>query len=521
MKESKILVVEDDELMLKAIKHVISRQHMDVTAVTNGQEALKCARKMIFDLVISDINMPLMNGHDFVKRFRQLPEYKLTPFIFLSGNNNKQDWVKGLSDGADDYLKKPFDPQLLIAKVNANLKRVQLQRQQLTITQAKNLGAEKGHVVFCTSMKKSYQLPTEKIKSEVIHVSDEQKLFITLEEKDTWLLLIDEYAGWPFRLMNKIKSIAGSKQIPLFVLVSKTTTSEKIEAYFESGATRLLFKDLFDNSLVHEINAQLERETAIKHKYLNAINIAAQNSPIGQNKEYNKQLNHFSLSCFHQSYQNIPGGDYYEVFHLGENQKLVAIGDVMGKEWGAWFFVAGYLAYLRSVIHFILNNNGNDKIIAQPGDILTLLNKVVYKDLQLTEAFSTFSLLFIDGESGEIEMASAGGLDPIRWNHASKKVSEVKIKGTLLGLVEDTQYPSVKLKLDKQDGLIICTDGYTESKGQHSDDMIGFNGVGMTLEHMQHQEEVSAISYDMLFKTQHQVNSFSDDRTLVFIKKLK
>ncbi len=514
MKVSRILVVEDDEFMLKSIEYAISNQDVQVTAVTNGREALKFARKMVFDLVISDINMPLMNGHDFVKKFRQLPEYKLTPFIFLSGNQNNSDWMKGLAQGADDYIKKPFDPQLLMAKVNANLKRVRLHKKQLTINQEDNLGAATGLVVFCSSSRSIYNVPKEKIATQVEMATNEDCFFETLENKNTWLIVIDEFSGWPFKIMKKIKNVASSKHIPIAMLVSKLTAEDKLDQYASLGITKFLFKDLYENSLPLEINAQLDNEQKIKEKYLSAINIAAQNSPIRLENEYHNILKKISISCFHQSYQNLPGGDYYEVFHMGENKKLVAIGDVMGKEWSAWFFVAGYLAYLRGAIHFVLNSNKR-KLAEMPGEILAMLNNIIIKDTQLSEAFSTLSLLYIDGDKAEVKLASAGGLAPVYYEHSTQEVSSLKVKGTLIGLVEDSYYQDVVIPLGQGDKLVLYTDGYSESTSGEQEEMLGIEGIESILGSFKSKKDLAASEFDKRFKSDHQVLKFLDDRTLL------
>ncbi len=513
---SRILVVEDDEFMLKTIEYAISNQDVQVTAVTNGKEALKFARKMIFDLVISDINMPLMNGHDFVKKFRQLPEYKLTPFIFLSGNQNNSDWMKGLAQGADDYIKKPFDPQLLMAKVNANLKRVRLHKKQLSIRQEDNLGTETGMVLFCSSSRSIYKVPTDKIDAQVEMVTNEATFFEIIESKNTWLIVIDEFAGWPFRIMKKLKKFVANKHIPICILVSKLTAEDKLVEYANLGISKFLFKDLYKDCLSYEINAHLEGEKKIKEKYLSAINIAAQNSPIRLENEYNQRLNNIVVSCFHQSYQNLPGGDYYEVFHMGENKKLVAVGDVMGKEWGAWFFVAGYLAYLRGAIHFVLNSN-DIKLAENPGEILAMLNNIIFKDTQLSEAFSTLSLLYIDGEKSEVILSSAGGLAPVYYEHSLRKLSSLKVKGTLVGLIEDSFYQNIVIPLQTGDRLVVFTDGYSEATAKDQEELLGIDGVEEIVGRVCRQSNFVAKEFDKTFKTQHQVENFLDDRTLLIV----
>ncbi len=119
----KILVVEDNA----QIRHVIVRHLQIENYIThqaqNGQAALKLLQTIQPDLILSDINMPLMNGLELYKELRKNPQWVTIPFIFLSSNDSPEDIRMGLDLGVEDYLTKPIDPDELTHTINARLLR--------------------------------------------------------------------------------------------------------------------------------------------------------------------------------------------------------------------------------------------------------------------------------------------------------------------------------------------------------------------------------------------------------------
>jgi CheY-like chemotaxis protein len=111
-----ILVVDDDVVVLKFIEFTLRGLSYKTTLAKNGIEAIDKAKTEHFDLIISDLYMPLMDGNELVRHFRNTPEYKHTPFIFLSGNNEEETWIKNLNDGADDFITKPIKQKVFVKK---------------------------------------------------------------------------------------------------------------------------------------------------------------------------------------------------------------------------------------------------------------------------------------------------------------------------------------------------------------------------------------------------------------------
>lgn len=118
----KILTVDDSASMRAMVTFTLKGEMYDVTEAVNGSEGFDKAVAGQFDLIISDVNMPVMNGLEFVTKVRQEEKYRFTPILMLtteSGNDLKQ---KGKAAGATGWIVKPFDPQKLIAVVKKVLR---------------------------------------------------------------------------------------------------------------------------------------------------------------------------------------------------------------------------------------------------------------------------------------------------------------------------------------------------------------------------------------------------------------
>lgn len=118
--------------MRRYVKSVLS-QWWDVTEVCDGQEALNAVRRERFDMVISDIMMPVLDGFALLKILRTDAETRYMPIMLLSARAGDEARVEGLRAGADDYLVKPFSAKELVARVHTHLElgksRLELERR--------------------------------------------------------------------------------------------------------------------------------------------------------------------------------------------------------------------------------------------------------------------------------------------------------------------------------------------------------------------------------------------------------
>ena len=116
-----LLLVEDDESFGYIMKSYLEMHDFRVHWIKQGDEALSLIRECPFDLCILDVMLPGMDGFEIARNISV--EYPNLPFIFLTAKSLKVDKLKGYKLGGDDYITKPVDEELLIAKINAILKR--------------------------------------------------------------------------------------------------------------------------------------------------------------------------------------------------------------------------------------------------------------------------------------------------------------------------------------------------------------------------------------------------------------
>jgi serine phosphatase RsbU (regulator of sigma subunit) len=340
---------------------------------------------------------------------------------------------------------------------------------------------------------------------------------MALQEGNTWVIIIDDSAKWAMDILEKITEIV-SNHMPISVLVSDPDNKEKVEWLLQFKISNFLYKNLDPKLIVHQINSNIQREHDLKSKYMNALNSAAKKSPIRFENEFNSNIRDYNIQIRHQPYDKLPGGDYYEMIDVDENRKILIVGDVMGKKWDAWFFVPAYIAYIRSTINFFLNRQELD-FIESPGKFLEVINQYIYKDIQLTEVFTTLSVISICTKTNKVSVASAGALRPYYYNATEDTISQINIVGTLLGVVKDAKYQSLIHDIHKGDKLMFYTDGYTEAVNDKTNDMIGDDALFLVLENNKLIPKLSPKDMELELSHTFNVSKFDDDRTLMIIQR--
>lgn len=141
----KILVIEDENLIRESIAELLEHEGYTTIQANNGREGIIAAKKHQPDLIVCDIKMPEMNGHQVLMTLRDDPSISAIPFIFLSAMVDKKDFRVGMELGADDYITKPFTNNDLTNAVKTRLAKneeVQLRLNELTKNIAQSLPHE-------------------------------------------------------------------------------------------------------------------------------------------------------------------------------------------------------------------------------------------------------------------------------------------------------------------------------------------------------------------------------------------
>jgi two-component system, chemotaxis family, chemotaxis protein CheY len=114
---TRILTVDDSAAMRQMVEVTLTSAGYDVAQARDGREALDIAHSTHFDLVITDVNMPEMDGLTLVRQLRGLPSYRHTPLLVLTTEGTTERKMEGREAGATGWIVKPFNPEKLLATV--------------------------------------------------------------------------------------------------------------------------------------------------------------------------------------------------------------------------------------------------------------------------------------------------------------------------------------------------------------------------------------------------------------------
>lgn len=372
----KILIVEDNELFLKLLDKHFSRAGYDCMLASSPTSALTLLEQQIPEIILSDYEMPGMNGFDFRQKLLTNKKFAHIPFVFLTAHSSDGMIMEGLGMQAVDFI---------------------------------------------------------------------------------------------------------DKQTPFPVLTSK-----------------------IDN-IIHTVHQTQELNTEELKKAASALNIkSVPDAP--------PKLNGFNINFWHKPYQDYPGGDFIDFIGTSERYTFLVLGDVMGKKWQAWFFSFGFLSYVRSAIRICIIDQ-----VYSPARILEKINNVICYDEVLHDVLSSLSLVMIDNETQVIKYAGAGDLPLLHHKCTTGETVKVESTGLLPGLMKDGRYEEQQIHMQKDDILLIFSDGMTDFRdesGKHSN----YNGFVDLIAPCVTREN-SFIFMKTAFTKRFTTEAQVDDCSLIFIQK--
>ena len=117
----RVLLVEDDPTTAKSIEMMLTHANLNVYSTDLGEEGIDLAKLYDYDIILLDLNLPDMTGHDVLRQLR-LARID-TPILILTGSDDTENKIRGFGFGADDYLTKPFQREELVARIHAIVRR--------------------------------------------------------------------------------------------------------------------------------------------------------------------------------------------------------------------------------------------------------------------------------------------------------------------------------------------------------------------------------------------------------------
>ncbi len=240
--QKKILVIEDDPVIMKIVSTVLKKNDYLVATAENGQEGVNMAATFVPDLILTDVMMPVMDGFEVCRRIRQDKVLGNVPIIMLTALTDVEQKIKGFEAGADDYLSKPFEMPELLMRMDALLRRSKMVRTAANVenVNGKVIGVYSlrgGAGVSTIATNLAAALPQLWNKDTVLVdlnlIAGQTALFLNMPLKHTWADIADVPLGEID--IELIESIMMEKESHLSVLaapgmpeVSERITGDKV-----------------------------------------------------------------------------------------------------------------------------------------------------------------------------------------------------------------------------------------------------------------------------------------------------
>ena len=245
----KILVIDDELTIRKLLESYLLSEGYEVICKSDGKEALDWLQEDLPNLIICDIQMQNLNGYAFLKIIREEERFtRHTPIVMLSGVESSKERIKCYTDGAQDFLAKPFHPKELLALIKKNLEPIHYE----TIKEGDSADQNKQTVLIIDDEPITRKLlenlvknhkRDEKIVYETITKSDGMDALFWLERNIPDLIICDvEMApmnGYDF--LKNLRQRGFSKHIPVVMLSGVESPTERIECY-DNGAQDFMAK---------------------------------------------------------------------------------------------------------------------------------------------------------------------------------------------------------------------------------------------------------------------------------------
>jgi adenylate cyclase len=227
MTQPKILIVDDEPFNVDYLEQELEDSNYQIITASNGREALDQVRNEQPDLILLDIMMPILDGFAVLAELKNNPLLCHIPVIVISAVNDLESVVKGIKQGAEDYLPKPFEPTLLHARISASLEKKSLRDQQ-----RKLLHTFASETVAEQLMLNGFSLGGKKISASIMFT--DIRSFTTLSEKsdaaDT-IELLNNYFAAIFEPISRhggiVNQIIGDGLMALFGVTGKNNSHQK------------------------------------------------------------------------------------------------------------------------------------------------------------------------------------------------------------------------------------------------------------------------------------------------------
>jgi signal transduction histidine kinase/DNA-binding response OmpR family regulator/anti-sigma regulatory factor (Ser/Thr protein kinase) len=422
----RILLVDDNVDLRDHVARLL-RPYWEVTTAVDGRAALELAERQPFDLVLTDVMMPRLDGFGLIEALRADERTRDVPIVVLSARAGEEASSEGLGAGADDYLVKPFSARDLTARVRANLDLGRARRQ--VISRLRGL------------VDAAAAVNTVRTTGEVLDVA-----------------------------ARHVQSMTGAGR----VVVTAPGGRAEVDGGAEPAAPADVVLALPDTSgaTVGELRvwsgSSGPAEPAVLTQLARLIGLRLENARLYEAEH--RIASTLQHSLLPQTLPRVPGaivasrylpgsseaevgGDWYDVIAAPDDRLFLAIGDVVGKGVRA----AAGMGQLRNALRaYVLE--GFDC-----GEALTRLNRLV--DNLGRQQFATVVCMLFDPVSRELRFSSAGHPPPVVVTPgATGTFLYDDALGPPIGALRDVNYPTLSTELEPGSRLVLFTDGLVEDR---------------------------------------------------------
>lgn len=207
MNKNRILIIEDTKSILEEIKVILTLEGFEVATAENGVDGIRAAKKTVPDLIICDVLMPIKNGFEVYEELYRHSDTRQIPFIFLTAKSAPEDIRQGMNLGAEDYITKPFDVDVLLNSINRRLLKAEENRKfqagkietlQSNISRAiphELLTPLNGIIGFSHLLKDSEQSTPEEIREFSTYIYESGQRLLKTIKKFIYYTEVELYLG--------------------------------------------------------------------------------------------------------------------------------------------------------------------------------------------------------------------------------------------------------------------------------------------------------------------------------------
>jgi len=529
-----IVALDDDSFIREVIRKTLGEYNNLYLAETINEfrGIIETVQPQIF---LIDINLPDGNGIDLCVEMKSRLEFRDSFIIILTGQINDETIEMAYSNGADDYLRKPFNPYELNSKIKILKKTID----------ARN------------SLRQSFQAQLDhnvqlfRLGNYIKKLFDQKDLDSILRSSDVLMDLVD---------IDYIEIIKVKKGLPLSISHKNRVDHDKVISFKEFRKNLqnvdtkgknysflrsqkknrkificfIIFKiynSVYGYTLLEKDVPFSQSERELMFLYLDYVQLLSGNMHIQNelktiNENYKKEIEiirKFELSLFPDfsqvnefdlAYSFMPAlelsGDFFDGYYIDDDIYQIILCDVAGHGIAS--------SYIGNQIRTLFrSHSGSGK---SPSEVAAIVNNSLSQDLAEFHHYCTAQIIQIFTDTGQVIFMSAGHPPALIWKDSEKKFIEMGSENPVIGMFDDITYKDTVINMSRGDYIFMYTDGITEESSLTSEEMFGLTRLKSSLigkEQLESLEIVHSCLGDFYefngYRPQH------DDITLLCIKR--